>query len=562
MIGLWMLYAVLIGALLSGAAAAGAWALRAYGRPSRAVWMSAIAASVLVPAAALLLPETFAAGWLSGPDGGGGALVLEAVARGGSPVASPARPWWAAAVDLAGRLDPFLVALWVVSALSLVGFLALSWIRLRRERAAWESREVAGVPVLLSRERGPAVLGLRRARIVLPRWTLELEEDLRALVLLHEQEHVRAGDHRSFAAGLLAAALVPWNPALWWQLRRLRLAIECDCDRRVLDRGVSPARYGELLLRAGGRAPGVPFVAAALAEPRSFLERRVHAMTRGRVRNRMMKAVLAAAAAAGLLAVACETPTPPREDGEAGAEAPASASGPASRDPEARPTFIPYDVPPKLQNMDDVRRALRDEYPPELREAGIGGTVTLWLYLDEDGVVRKTLVQAGADEEALDDAARAVVEEMRFSPALNRDAPTAVWVQQKITFEPDEDGVTRPDAAPAATREADVSPGAEGGRFRLDQALVEGTLERPAEDGEAGGRYRIRLNAGRSAEPLVVVDGVIRTDPDLRALRTLDIEKIDVVRGKEALALYGERARNGLVQITTKSEGKGSGSSR
>ena len=32
----------------------------------------------------------------------------------------------------------------------------------------------------------------------------------------------------------LTLILAPWNVALWWQLRRLRLAVEMDCDRRVV----------------------------------------------------------------------------------------------------------------------------------------------------------------------------------------------------------------------------------------------------------------------------------------------------------------------------------------
>jgi TonB-linked SusC/RagA family outer membrane protein len=61
------------------------------------------------------------------------------------------------------------------------------------------------------------------------------------------------------------------------------------------------------------------------------------------------------------------------------------------------------------------------------------------------------------------------------------------------------------------------------------------------------------LNAsGRSQEPLYIVDGTIisGTLPDLNPA---DIENIEVVKGAAAASLYGARAGNGVIQITTRS---------
>lgn len=60
------------------------------------------------------------------------------------------------------------------------------------------------------------------------------------------------------------------------------------------------------------------------------------------------------------------------------------------------------------------------------------------------------------------------------------------------------------------------------------------------------------INAsGRSQEPLYVVDGVILGSA-LVDLDGLDIEKVEVVKGAAAASLYGSRAANGVVQITTR----------
>jgi len=62
---------------------------------------------------------------------------------------------------------------------------------------------------------------------------------------------------------------------------------------------------------------------------------------------------------------------------------------------------------------------------------------------------------------------------------------------------------------------------------------------------------------GRGQEPLYIVDGVVLSG-GLPDINPLDIENVEVVKGAAASSLYGSRAGNGVIQITTKS-GKNSG---
>src|SRR5947199_2497489 len=94
-------------------------------------------------------------------------------------------------------------------------------------------------------------------------------------MLSHEDEHVLAHDPWLRAAGAALLVLAPWNPALWWQVRRLRLAVEMDCDARVLARAGDTPEYAELLLRVGQRRARLPLGAPALGEPVSVLGRRI-----------------------------------------------------------------------------------------------------------------------------------------------------------------------------------------------------------------------------------------------------------------------------------------------
>jgi TonB-dependent SusC/RagA subfamily outer membrane receptor len=106
---------------------------------------------------------------------------------------------------------------------------------------------------------------------------------------------------------------------------------------------------------------------------------------------------------------------------------------------------------------------------------------------------------------------------------------------------------------------------------QLDAALagkVSGALVQQA-SGTPGGGTSVRIRGlstlSRSAEPLYIIDGVIvdnsstqlvdlggYTSNRLADLDPNEIERIEIVKGAAAAALYGSRANDGVVQIFTK----------
>src|SRR5438128_707012 len=293
MIAAWMLYCIAIAVLFVVVGEALERTLHLAGRATRWAWVAALAGSYLVPAAAWLRPNAFGA--LPVP-------VERPVVAGPitSQHAGGAVPLPTRSVSL-GDLDVPLGWAWRLSAAAL---------RLAALRRGWRGATVDGRAVLVSDNVGPAVAGLWRSRIVLPDWALQLGEGERRLMLAHEDEHVRARDPWLLVAAAAAVVLAPWNPALWWQVRRLCLAVEMDCDARVLARcGDAPA-YGALLLRVGRRRARLPLGAPALGEPASFLARRIRRMVTALPRWRWAGATAAGMVAAGAIFAACEAPRP------------------------------------------------------------------------------------------------------------------------------------------------------------------------------------------------------------------------------------------------------------
>ena len=107
----------------------------------------------------------------------------------------------------------------------------------------------------------------------------------------------------------------------------------------------------------------------------------------------------------------------------------------AATDISSAPTFTPFTVAPTILNRQEVVRSMEREYPPLLRDAGIGGTVRVFFFIDENGQVQDTRIDQSSGHQALDDAALAVSEVYRFSAALNRDKKVPVWVSFPITFQ-------------------------------------------------------------------------------------------------------------------------------
>jgi len=124
-------------------------------------------------------------------------------------------------------------------------------------------------------------------------------------------------------------------------------------------------------------------------------------------------------------------PTIPGEEGFAGLPPPPDDDRPGLAE---EPVWVPHTVRPDVKNRHEVARVLEREYPVLLRDAGIGGTVIVWFFIDDEGTVRDTRIHRSSGHDSLDRAALRVADVFEFTPALNRDTPVPVWIQIPIRF--------------------------------------------------------------------------------------------------------------------------------
>lgn len=102
------------------------------------------------------------------------------------------------------------------------------------------------------------------------------------------------------------------------------------------------------------------------------------------------------------------------------------------------PAFTPFEVSPEIRDPARAKQIVERYYPDMLRQAGVGGTVLIWAFVDEKGRLKNMRLHRTSGFSTLDDAAlkalQEIGEKIGFSPALNRDKAVPVWIQQAITF--------------------------------------------------------------------------------------------------------------------------------
>jgi TonB-dependent SusC/RagA subfamily outer membrane receptor len=204
--------------------------------------------------------------------------------------------------------------MWLVLSIGLAALGLVVHARFRSGVRHWPLADVHGTRVRVSPTTGPVVIGLARPEIVVPRWVLDRPASEQMVILAHEAEHIKARDGLLLAGACGAVALMPWNPALWYMLSRVRLAVELDCDARVLRAGIAPKTYGTLLIDLAEQVLPLRVTATALADDLSHLHKRILAMKPHTPRFAVLRGGAAAAiAVAGLLA-ACEAKMPTAAD--------------------------------------------------------------------------------------------------------------------------------------------------------------------------------------------------------------------------------------------------------
>lgn len=518
----WMIFSLLIGGIVILAALAAHDAQRAGNRTVRWIWFGAILGIVALSAAAPARRLVSAPRVIRG-------MPLTELTSTVAVRKTPAGPmYWMSSirtavtqpivrVQQAGQklltqlpvsTHRLLGLTWLFASLGTLGIFATSYWRIRRTMQTWPREEIAGTTARIAPAAGPAVVGLAPSEIILPQWLLQCPPAEQQLVVTHETEHVRAHDPWLLVMACGATALMPWNPALWFALGRLRLAVELDCDQRVLRRGVPAEAYGSLLIDLSALRSTLPSAMPAFSCNGSYLERRLVAMTSRPSRFAGSRRFIGGMIAAVALVTACESKLPTSAEVE-------------EMDVAAAERAFVTKLDGKKYVVDG--KAVTEEEAKSLNATRIAAVEVAGSKLGL-AEIRITTRQAA---------------ELRKS--------SGEVIEKPITEKPITVTGYPLDSSEVARRRA-----VEAGQ------KVEGILVRTRGELELGAAKEPKVllrsdSPKRKFDGLLVVDGVISNSTDLQSLNPDMIKSIEVVKGSAATTRYTDpRAANGVIVVTMK----------
>ena len=154
----------------------------------------------------------------------------------------------------------------------------------------------------------PLCLGWPCRCILLPIEATSWDSTTLEMVIQHEECHIKRQDHAWIHLAHLLCIVQWFNPLAWLLARRLRFECENVADNTVLNLGVNPTRYAELLLSFQSTKPlMLPLSAAQPIYRRSGLARRLESIlsstTRRNPMNRKTAILIALAVTSGCIVV-------------------------------------------------------------------------------------------------------------------------------------------------------------------------------------------------------------------------------------------------------------------
>lgn len=157
-------------------------------------------------------------------------------------------------------------------------------------------------------------------------------------------------------------------------------------------------------------------------------------------------------------------------------------------------------------------------YPQEAQEKGIQGRVSILFHISKDGSIQNVKMR-GPDSLLEKEAARIISLLPKIQPGKQKGTPVNVPFSIPITFKLQSD----------THKFEDIKLSNKTGKF---------------ED--------INLSNMAGPNPLILIDGKKSSQTELNMISPNNIEAINVLKGDAAKNIYGDKGKNGVIEITTK----------
>lgn len=184
------------------------------------------------------------------------------------------------------------------------------------------------------------------------------------------------------------------------------------------------------------------------------------------------------------------------------------------------------------------------KYPKVARDNNVQGRVIITFVVEKDGSLSDMKVLRGIGSGCDEEAVRVLGISPAWKPGIQNGKKVKVQYSVPISFSLAESKPAKP---------GENKTGAVANPSNVNQVIYTGRVITDTT------KSHIILGDGYNSKsaPLIIIDGVaLAQGSSLDKINPNDIEQINVLKDKTAVAIYGEKAANGVVLVTTKTAAK------
>ena len=420
----------------------------------------------------------------------------------------------------------------------------------------------------------------------------DLEENGRE-ILIHELAHIRNRHSWDLLLTDLCIFVQWFNPAAWLLKQELQNIHEYEADETVLREGVNARNYQMLLIK---KAVGTRLYSMANSFNHSSLKKRITMMLKEKSNPWARAKYLYILPLAALAVTAFARPEVSAVADEISAVkviAPAvhDSIQPNVQTAVAAPSSALDQMPEFPGGMEALNTYLRNNirYPQEAQKAGIQGRVIIQFIVSKDGSITDAEVVESVDPQLDAEGLRLIKNMPRWKPGMRKGQAIRVKQTLPIRF-----AFTKTSDKPENSNSIFLKNGSYNSSLKDVILLVNGqevspeifraidpqriqsvtvlkdqaSLAKYTTDKSKTGIIQVKLKKeeqasdiniptirfdSQTSKSLVIIDGKAADATAVQALPPSQIKSIKVLKGQQAVDLFGEAAKNGAICVSTRS---------
>ena len=420
----------------------------------------------------------------------------------------------------------------------------------------------------------------------------DLEENGRE-ILIHELAHIRNRHSWDLLLADLCIFVQWFNPAAWLLKQELQNIHEYEADETVLREGVNARNYQMLLIK---KAVGTRLYSMANSFNHSSLKKRITMMLKEKSNPWARAKYLYILPLAALAVTAFARPEVSAVADEISAVkviAPAvhDSIQPNVQPAVAAPSSALDQMPEFPGGMEALNTYLRNNirYPQEAQKAGIQGRVIIQFIVSKDGSITDAEVVESVDPQLDAEGLRLIKNMPRWKPGMRKEQAIRVKQTLPIRF-----AFTKTSDKPENSNSIFLKNGSYNSSLKDVILLVNGqevspeifraidpqriqsvtvlkdqaSLAKYTTDKSKTGIIQVKLKKeeqasdiniptirfdSQTSKALVIIDGKAADATAVQALSPSQIKSIKVLKGQQAVDLFGEAAKNGAICVSTRS---------